>query len=157
MTSATSDARLTRPIQILLVEDSPTDALLTIEAFADSGFASVIHRVDNGVQALAYLRREPPYTEGPRPDLVLLDWNLPRKSGREVLEEIKTDPGLMSIPILVLSTSRSETDVSSSYRLHANCYIAKPVDYVRFTDVVRSVREFWFKIAMLPDRNPDAP
>ena len=88
---------------------------------------------------------------------MLLDWNLPRKSGREVLEEIKTDPGLMSIPILVLSTSRSETDVSSSYRLHANCYIAKPVDYVRFTDVVRSVREFWFKIAMLPDRNPDAP
>jgi CheY-like chemotaxis protein len=151
-TTGSTDARLTRAVQILLVEDSPTDALLTIEAFADAGFRSVIHRVDNGVQALAYLRQEPPYNERPRPDLVLLDWNLPRKSGREVLEEIKVDPELKSIPILVLSTSRSEADVTMSYQLHANCYIAKPVNFERFADVVRSVREFWFKTAVLPDR-----
>jgi CheY-like chemotaxis protein len=147
------DDRANRTMQILLVEDSPTDALLTEEAFADSGFPNVIHRVENGVEALAFLRQEPPYSDRPRPDLVLLDWNLPRKSGGEVLEDIKTDPALMSIPILVLSTSRAEVDVSSSYRLHADCYITKPMDFERFADVVRSVREFWFKIAVLPRRS----
>lgn len=141
-------------MQILLVEDSPTDALLTQAAFADSDLPHEMHRVDNGVEAIAFLRREPPYADYPRPDLVLLDWNLPRKSGGEVLEVIKTDPGLMSVPVIVLSTSRAEGDVISSYRLHANCYITKPVDYERFADVVHSVRDFWFRTAILPQRLP---
>ncbi len=140
-----------RTLHILLVEDSPTDALLTQEAFADSPFESVIYRVENGVEALAFLRREGRYASVPRPDLVLLDWNLPRKHGREVLQEAKLDAELRSIPVVVLSTSQADADIRASYDLHANCYITKPVGFDEFNHVVQSVRDFWFRTACLPD------
>ncbi|MFN8571727.1 MAG: response regulator [Gemmatimonadaceae bacterium] len=140
-----------RTLRILLVEDSPTDALLTQEAFADSPYDSVIYRVENGVEALAFLRREGRYADAPRPDLVLLDWNLPRKHGREVLREAKVDEALRSIPVVVLSTSHADSDIRTSYDLHANCYISKPVGFDEFNDVVQSVRDFWFRTACLPD------
>ena len=140
-----------KKVHILLVEDSPTDALLTREAFADlDSFPAEVIRVENGVQAMEYLRQQGAYANAPRPDLVILDWNLPRKHGREVLEETKGDDDLKTIPIVVLSTSRAARDVRSSYQLHANCYIAKPVAFDQFSDVVKSVREFWFRTAALP-------
>jgi CheY-like chemotaxis protein len=139
-----------RPIEILLVEDSPTDALLTREALEQSKLLNNVHEVDNGVDALAFLRREGRYAGMPRPDLVLLDWNLPRKGGSEVLEEAKRDPQLRAIPIVVLSTSKAEEDVLRSYSLYANCFVTKPVDFNSFAQVVRSIREFWFSIVTLP-------
>lgn len=139
-------------VHILLVEDSPTDALLTREAFADlDSFPAEVVRVENGVQAMEYLRRQGEFANAPRPDLVILDWNLPRKHGSEVLAETKEDEGLKTIPIVVLSTSRAARDVRTSYQLHANCYIAKPVAFDQFADVVKSVREFWFRTAALPN------
>lgn len=139
-------------VHILLVEDSPTDALLTREAFAElDAFPVEVVRVENGVQAMEYLRQQGEFAGAPRPDLVILDWNLPRKHGSEVLAETKEDEGLKTIPIVVLSTSRAARDVRTSYRLHANCYIAKPVAFDQFADVVKSVREFWFRTAALPN------
>lgn len=145
-----TQARTGRPIEILLVEDSPTDALLTREALEQSKILNRMHRVENGVEALAFLRREGRYAGTPRPDLILLDLNLPKKSGIEVLHEIKEDEDLRIIPVVVLTTSKAEEDIVKSYDLHANCYITKPVDFDKFTEVIQSIREFWFSVVTLP-------
>ncbi len=139
-----------RPIEILMVEDSPSDAQLTIEALHAAKIANRLSHVEDGVEALRFLRRQGPYANAPRPDLVLLDLNLPRKDGREVLDELKRDPDLKIIPVVVLTTSRSEQDVLRSYRLHANCYITKPVDFTQFMEVVKSIEHFWLTIVTLP-------
>ena len=139
-----------RPIEILLVEDSPADVDLTREALQEAKVLNNLHVVEDGEQALAYLRREGPYAEVTRPDLILLDLNLPRKDGRQVLEEIKADPSLRRIPVVILTTSEAEQDVLRSYDLHANCYVTKPVDLERFITVVRSIEDFWLAIVKLP-------
>lgn len=141
-----------KPIDILLVEDSPTDILITQEAFEQARLLNQLHVVEDGVTALAFLRRLEPYTEAPQPDLILLDLNLPKKSGREVLAELKGDPVLKFIPVVVLTTSQAEEDVLKSYDLHANCYVTKPVDFTRFVEVVRSIEHFWFNVVTLPLR-----
>ena len=135
---------MTRPIHILLVEDNPGDVRLTMEALKESPFPNTLHVVTDGVEALDYLRTMAP------PDLILLDLNLPRRSGREVQMEIKADPELRRIPVMVLSTSRSELDVQFSYDHHANCYIQKPMELDRFFDTVRSIERFWCSVASLP-------
>ena len=139
-----------RPVEILLVEDSPGDVRLTIEALKDARMRNTLHSVSDGVEALAFLRREEPYADKPRPDLILLDLNMPRMDGREVLAEIKADPDLKKIPVVVLTTSQAEQDILQSYNLHANCYISKPVDLDQFIDVVRSIESFWLSIVKLP-------
>ena len=139
-----------RPIQILLVEDSPTDVLLTREALARFRLLNTIHVVDNGEDALAFLRREGPYSHAPRPHLILLDLNLPRKDGREVLQEIKTDNRLKLLPVVVLTSSKAEEDVVKSYDLHANSYICKPVEFDKFAEAMRCIGEFWFAVVTLP-------
>ncbi len=139
-----------RPIEILMVEDSPSDAQLTIEALHAAKVANRLSHVEDGVEALRFLRRQGQYVDAPRPDLILLDLNLPRKDGREVLEELKRDPSLKVIPVVVLTTSRSEQDVLRSYQLHANCYINKPVDFSQFMEVVKSIEHFWLTIVTLP-------
>jgi two-component system response regulator len=144
------EAVIYRHIEILLVEDSPSDALLTREALRGSKLLNTVHLVDNGVDAIAFLRREGPYAYVPRPDLILLDLNLPRKDGREVLEEIKADDDLKIIPVVVLTSSEAESDILKSYSLHANCYVSKPVEFDKFVKVVRSIREFWFAVVTLP-------
>ena len=145
-----TQARTGKPIQILLVEDSPTDALLTREAFGQSKILNQLHHVENGVEALAFLRQEGQYAGTPRSDLILLDLNLPKKSGIEVLQEIKEDESLKTIPVVVLTTSKSEEDIVKSYDLHANCYIIKPVDFDKFAEIIQSIREFWFSVVALP-------
>ncbi len=140
-----------RPIEILMVEDSPSDQLIALEALSYAKLANNLHFVNDGVAAMAFLRRENEYVEAPRPDLILLDLNLPRKDGREVLAEIKSDEALKRIPVVILTTSRSEEDVLRSYGLHANCYITKPVDFPQFADVVRSIEHFWFSVVTLPE------
>lgn len=140
-----------RPIQILLVEDSPTDAKLTLTALQTAKVANQVSHVGDGVHALQFLRRQAPYEEAPRPDLILLDLNLPRKDGREVLMELKTDPQFKTIPVIVLTTSRSEEDVCRSYELHANCYITKPVNFDRFLEVIQSIEQFWLTVVVLPE------
>ncbi len=139
-----------KPIEILMVEDSPSDAQLTIEALHAAKIANRLHHVEDGVEALQFLRQQGPYADAPRPDLILLDLNLPRKDGREVLEELKRDPDLKVIPVVVLTTSRSEQDVLRSYQLHANCYITKPVDFTQFMGVVKAIENFWLTIVTLP-------
>ena len=139
-----------RPIDILLVEDNPGDVRLTIEALRDSKVRNHLHVVTDGVEAMAFLRREVKYANEARPDLILLDLNLPRKDGRQVLMEIKADPLLKTIPVVVLTTSRAEQDVLRSYELQANCYISKPVDLEQFMTVVRSIEDFWLTILTLP-------
>jgi chemotaxis family two-component system response regulator Rcp1 len=140
-----------RPIEILLVEDSPGDVRLTREALRDAKVGNNLHVVRDGVEALAFLRREAPrFAECPRPDLILLDLNLPRKSGHEVLEEIKADQALRRIPVVILTTSQAEQDVLRTYDLHANCYITKPVDLDQFIAVVQSIEDFWLTIVRLP-------
>ena len=139
-----------RPIEILMVEDSPSDALISREALAYAKVLNHLHVVEDGVRAIAFLRREGPYAQAPRPDLILLDLNLPKKDGREVLAEVKADDQLKTIPVVVLTTSRAEEDILRAYGLHANCYIAKPVDFVRFAEVVRAIEHFWFTIVSLP-------
>jgi two-component system, chemotaxis family, response regulator Rcp1 len=145
-----SDAHGVMPIEILLVEDNPADVRLTREALKEEKLTNNLSVVTDGVEAIAFLRREKPYAGAPRPDLVLLDLNLPRKDGREVLEEIKADPELKVIPVVVLTSSKAEEDIVRSYRLHANCYISKPVDLGQFLEVVRSIQEFWLTIVKLP-------
>ena len=140
-----------RPIEILLIEDSPTDAKLTLKALTLAKVANHVHHVQDGVEAMEFLRRQGGYGQSPRPDLVLLDLNLPRKDGREVLGELKSDPALRSIPVVVLTTSKSDEDVLRAYDLHANCYITKPVDFTRFMDVVKSIEDFWLTVVRLPD------
>lgn len=139
-----------RPIEILMVEDSPSDAQLTVEALRAAKIANRLSHVEDGVEALRFLRQEGPYAGVPRPDLILLDLNLPRKDGREVLDELKRDPDLKVIPVVVLTTSRSEQDVLRSYQLHANCYITKPVDFTQFMEVVKAIENFWLTIVTLP-------
>ena len=132
-----------KPNDVLLVEDNPSDVYLTQVAFRRRPSDSQIHVVEDGVQAMAFLRRELPYGGAPRPDLVLLDLNLPRKDGYKVLEEMKADEELRKIPVIVLTTSSAESDVSRCYDRHANCYVQKPVDLDRFVDVARSLVAFW--------------
>lgn len=140
------------PIEILLVEDNPGDVRLTREALKDAKVLNTLHVVEDGVSALDFLYRRPPYADAPRPDLILLDLNLPRKNGREVLAEIKADDRTKMIPVVVLTTSRAEEDVLRAYNLHANCYITKPVDFAQFTHIVRTIEDFWLTIVTLPPK-----
>jgi CheY-like chemotaxis protein len=140
-----------RPIDILLVEDSDGDARLARETLRESKVRNAIYHVRDGEEAMAFLRREGPYRDVPRPDLILLDLNLPRKDGREVLGEIKSDSRLKRIPVVVLTVSHAEEDVLRSYNLHANCYITKPIDFAQFSRVVRSIEDFWLTIVRLPN------
>jgi two-component system, chemotaxis family, response regulator Rcp1 len=139
-----------KPIEILLIEDSPSDADLAIEALSHGKILNNLHFVEDGVEAIKFLRKKEPYIRVPRPDLILLDLNLPKKSGVEVLAEIKTDPHLKLIPVVILSTSAAQEDIITSYSLHANCYITKPVDFIQFTKVVRLIEEFWLAVVQLP-------
>ncbi|MDO8302139.1 MAG: response regulator [Sedimentisphaerales bacterium] len=143
----------TRPIEILLVEDSAADVRLTVEALKEAKVRNKLNVVDDGVKALAYLNKKGEYANAARPDLILLDLNLPKKSGREVLEEIKQDDTLKCIPVVVLTVSRAEEDVLHSYNLHANCYITKPVDFEKFMEVVKAIENFWLTIVKLPNGN----
>ena len=144
-----------RHAEILLVEDSPADVLITREAFNEFKLINELHVVEDGVEALAFLKREGKYASAPRPDLILLDLNLPRKNGREVLAELKTDPKLKSIPVVVLTTSHSERDVLQSYDQHANCYIVKPVGFHNFVEAMKSIQQFWFSVVTLPSEVPN--
>ena len=139
-----------KPIEILLVEDSPTDALMTKHALARARLVNRLHVVEDGVKAIAFLRRQEPYADAPRPHLILLDLNMPRMDGREVLAEIKADENLKVIPVIVLTTSSAEEDVLKSYKLHANCYITKPVGFGAFAEAVASIENFWFAVVTLP-------
>jgi CheY-like chemotaxis protein len=139
------------PVEILLAEDSPGDIRLTREALKDGRIHNNLHVVQDGVECMAFLRREGRYEGVPKPHLILLDLNMPRKDGREVLAEIKNDPLLRRIPVVVLTTSKAEQDILKAYDLHANCYITKPVDLDQFIHVVKSVEDFWFTIVKLPD------
>ena len=141
-----------RPIEILMVEDNPGDVRLTVEALKEGKVRNNFHTAEDGEEALAYLRQEGRYAGAPRPDLVLLDLNLPKKSGREVLAEIKEDPDLRRIPVVILTVSQAEQDIVKSYSLHANCYITKPVDLDQFLEVVKSIENFWLTVVMLPPR-----
>lgn len=141
-----------RPIEILLVDDNPGDVDLTREMIAESKVRNVINTVSDGAEAMAYLCRKPPYTAAIRPDLILLDLNLPKKDGRAVLSEIKADSSLKDIPVVVLTTSEAENDILKSYQLHANCYITKPVDLNKFSAIIRSIEDFWLTIVKLPGR-----
>lgn len=145
-----SDRNTVRPIEILLIEDSPSDADLAREALGQGKILNNLHFVEDGVEAIDFLRRRGLYATAPRPDLILLDLNLPKKSGVEVLEEIKTDTDLKLIPVVILTTSAAQEDILKSYSLHANCYITKPVDFVQFTRVVKLIEEFWLAVVQLP-------
>jgi chemotaxis family two-component system response regulator Rcp1 len=139
-----------REIEILLVEDNPGDARLTTEALKEAKVRNKLCHIDDGVEALAYLRREGKYANAHRPDLILLDLNLPRKDGREVLAEIKVDERLKRIPVVILTTSQAEEDILKAYNLNANCYVSKPVDLDQFIKVVRTINDFWLTIVKLP-------
>ncbi len=139
-----------RPVEILLVEDNPGDIRLTREALGEAKVRNNLHVATDGVEAMAFLRQQAPYANAARPDLVLLDLNLPRKDGREVLQEIKADPALRYLPVVVLTTSSAERDILESYQLYANCYITKPVDLDQFLKVVTSIEDFWLTIVKLP-------
>ncbi|WP_086847673.1 response regulator [Amycolatopsis kentuckyensis] len=140
------------PIDILLVEDDPGDVLMTREAFAHHKIRNPLHVAEDGVEALRFLKREGPFGEAPRPGLILLDLNLPRKDGRELLGEIKQDLALRTIPVVVLTTSEAEEDILRSYELHANAYVTKPVDFEKFVEVVRKIDDFWVTVVKLPHR-----
>ncbi|AGJ58972.1 response regulator [Streptomyces sp. FT05W] len=141
-----------KPIEVLLVEDDPGDELMTREAFEDNKIRNTLHVVRDGQEALDFLYRQGEYTEAPRPDLVLLDLNLPRYDGRQVLERIKTDPELALIPVVVLTTSSAEEDILRSYKLHANAYVTKPVDLEQFIGAVRQIDDFFVSVVRLPRR-----
>lgn len=142
--------RSSRPVEILLVEDNPGDVRLTREALKEGKIRNNLNVVGDGVEALRYLRREGDYAESVRPDLILLDLNLPKMDGREVLEAVKADPALRLIPVVVLTSSAAEQDIARAYDLHANCYVSKPVDLDQFIHVVKSIEDFWFSIVKLP-------
>ncbi|MEW5928838.1 MAG: response regulator [Gemmatimonadota bacterium] len=139
-----------RSIEVLLVEDNPGDVRLMREAFWEVDVRHCLHTASDGVEAIDFLRRRDGYARAPRPDLIVLDLNLPRKDGREVLAEIKADDRLRHIPVVVLSSSTAAEDVAGAYDLHANCYVSKPVDFDEFVNVVRSIETFWFNTARLP-------
>ena len=139
-----------KPIEILLVEDNPDDANLTVDALKAGKLRNRVNVVEDGVEAMSYLRREGKNAAAPRPDIILLDLNLPRKNGREVLAEVKEDPDLKRIPVVIVTTSKSEQDVFEAYNLHANCYVTKPVDLDQFIGVVKKIEDFWFTVVKLP-------
>jgi CheY-like chemotaxis protein len=139
-----------RPVEILLVEDNLGDARLTQEALKEGKIRNNLHHVKDGVEALAFLRREGGYASAPTPDIVLLDLNLPKKDGRQVLAEMKADEALKTIPVVVLTTSEAEQDILRSYELHANCYVTKPVDLEKFISIVRAIEDFWLAVVKLP-------
>lgn len=141
-----------RPIEILLVEDNPGDVRLTREALKDAKMSNVLHVVEDGEAALDFLCQRGAYRAVPFPDLILLDLNLPRKNGREVLQEIKQDARLKIIPVVILTTSQAEEDILGAYSMHANCYITKPVNFAQLTKIVRTIEEFWLSIVTLPPR-----
>ena len=145
-----SSQTIGKSIEILLVEDNPGDVRLTQEALKDAKVLNNLHVVEDGVEAMAFLRQEGKHADAPRPDVILLDLNLPKKDGREVLAEIKADPALMCIPVVVLTTSQAEEDILKSYNLHANCFVTKPVDLDQFIRVVQSIEQFWLTIVKLP-------
>lgn len=138
------------PIDILLVEDNPGDARLTVEALKEAKVSNGLYIVEDGIQAMEFLHKEGKYADAPTPDLILLDLNLPRMSGQEVLAEIKEDPVLHSIPVIVLTTSQAEKDVLSAYDLHANCYVVKPVNFEQFLESIKHMKDFWFSVVKLP-------
>lgn len=140
-------------IVILLIEDNPGDVRLTKEAFSGSKFIQHIYDVRDGVEAMAFLHKEPPYEEMPVPDMIFLDLNLPRKNGMEVLKELKEDPKLRFIPVLILTTSSAEKDIFETYSHHANCYITKPVNMDEFFEVAKAIEKFWFNIVILPSKH----
>jgi chemotaxis family two-component system response regulator Rcp1 len=135
---------------ILLVEDNPADVRLTQEALADGKVKHVLHIARDGVEAISFLRHQGPFRKAPRPDLILLDLNLPYKDGREVLAEIKTDPDLLRIPVIILTASQAEEDILKTYNLHTNGYIVKPVDLKQFFRIVKQIKDFWLSIVVLP-------
>lgn len=137
---------------ILLVEDNEGDIELTLEAFSEAKLKNIIYSVRDGVEAMAFLRQQNEYKDMPRPDLILLDLNMPRKDGREVLQEVKQDPQLSKIPIIILTTSDNEVDILRSYELHANCYIKKPVNFDNFFDVIKKIEGFWLSVVKLPPK-----
>src|SRR6266446_7406050 len=139
-----------REIEILLIEDNPGDARLTIEALKEAKVRNKLNHLADGIEALAFLRRQGKYADAQRPDLILLDLNLPRKDGREVLAEIKADNQLKRIPVVILTTSQAEEDILRAYNLNANCYVSKPVDLDQFIKVVRTINDFWLTIVKLP-------
>lgn len=139
-----------KPIAILLAEDNPGDSRLTMEAFKEGKIYCQIHPVENGEQAMSFLQQKAEYKNAPRPDLILLDLNMPKKNGREVLKEIKQDAKLCRIPVIILTTSKAEEDILETYDLHANCYITKPVGLDEFINVVKSIENFWLTIVKLP-------
>ncbi|MCU7924393.1 MAG: response regulator [Candidatus Thiodiazotropha sp. (ex Dulcina madagascariensis)] len=138
------------PVEILLVEDNPGDARLAQEGMKEGKILNRLSIVSDGEQAMAFLCREGEYAQAPRPDLILLDLNLPKKDGREVLAEIKANPRLKRIPVVILTMSKAEEDILRAYDLHANCYISKPIDLEKFIDVVNAIEQFWFTIVQLP-------
>jgi two-component system, chemotaxis family, response regulator Rcp1 len=139
-----------KPIELLLVEDNPGDARLTREALSMSKVRNNLHRVADGEEAMRFLRRDGNFAGAPTPDLILLDLNLPRRDGREVLEDIKSDPALKHIPVVILTSSQADEDIIHSYQLHANCFITKPVDLEQLTKVVQGIEQFWFTLVKLP-------
>ncbi|MFI5331296.1 MAG: response regulator [Desulfobaccales bacterium] len=141
-----------RPIVILMVEDNPGDVRLTVEALKEGKVRNILHTVEDGQEAMKFLRRQETYAKAPRPDLILLDLNLPKMNGREVLAEIKEDPSLRRIPVVILTVSKAEQDIVKTYDLHANCYINKPVDLEQFLTVVQSIENFWLTVVKLPPR-----
>ncbi|HEX5683508.1 MAG TPA: response regulator [Ideonella sp.] len=143
-----------RAIEILMVEDNPGDVRLTREALKHHKVSNELHVVEDGVAALDFLHRRPPYEQAPRPDLVLLDLNLPRKDGRQVLASIKSDELLKTIPVVILTTSQAEEDVVRAYKLNANCYVTKPVDFEQFKRIVQGIEQFWLTVVTLPPRQP---
>jgi CheY-like chemotaxis protein len=140
-------------IDILLVEDNPGDVELTREALKDAKVATHLHVVEDGAAAVDFVFRRGQYADAPRPDVILLDLNLPKKDGREVLAEIKANPDVADIPVVILTTSQAEEDILRAYRLHANCYITKPVDFRQFVNVVQSIEDFWLTVVKLPKKN----
>lgn len=139
-----------RPVVILMVEDNPTDVLIAREGFSGAKMANTLHVADDGIEAIEFLNQRGKYAAAPRPDLIVLDLNMPRKNGQEVLAEIKSDVRLKNIPVVILTTSKSPDDISKAYGLHANCYISKPVDFDDFTQVVQRIQDFWFSLVTLP-------
>jgi CheY-like chemotaxis protein len=142
--------QISRPVEILLVEDNPGDVRLTIEALKEAKVHNHLNVARDGLEAMAFLHREGAHAHAPHPDLILLDLNLPRKDGREVLTEIKADPAFRRIPVVILTTSQAEEDIVKAYNLNANCYISKPVDLDQFVKVVKSIEDFWLEIVRLP-------
>lgn len=139
-----------RPIEILMAEDNPTDVMIAKEALHESKMLNTLHVVSDGMEAMEFLFQQGKYADAPRPDLILLDLNMPRKGGLEVLAEIKNHDKLKHIPVVILTTSKADGDIVPAYRHHANCYITKPVDFESFTTVIRSIQSFWFTIVSLP-------